>query len=101
MKLKYNVTLLISFALIFCSCVKENIDIFIIEGYITDSISHQPIGGVPIRVDAIKSPSGMGIVSGGNRETVGQATTDKKGYYKAKLKVFKGAQRLQIFLNEE
>ncbi|WP_161890551.1 carboxypeptidase regulatory-like domain-containing protein [Pontibacter russatus] len=92
--------LLISLLIVISSCERKDVDIFIIEGQITDDISNQPIEGVEIRVDAIKSSSGMGIISNGKRKTVGKATTDRNGYYKAKLKVFNGAQRLEISINE-
>lgn len=92
--------LLMSLLILLSSCDREDIDIFTIEGKIIDDVSLQPIEGVQIRVDAIKSPSGMGIITDGRRETVGVATTDRNGYYKAKLKIFQGAQYLEIFVNE-
>lgn len=82
----------------FSSCEKEDTDT--IEGQIIDAISNQPIEGVRIKVDATKSPTSMGIINGGRRETVGNAITDKNGYYKSNLKLFNGAERLQIFINE-
>lgn len=100
MKTSYYVAALISFFVVFSSCKREDVDIFTIEGYITDDISNQPIEGVLVRVDAIKSSSGMGIITDGKRKTVGEATTDGNGYYKLKLKVFVEAQRLEIFINE-
>ncbi|MBX0334457.1 carboxypeptidase-like regulatory domain-containing protein [Pontibacter sp. HSC-14F20] len=92
--------LLLSLLIMFSSCEKEDIDIFIIEGQIRDDLSNQPIEGVHISVDAIKSPSGMGIITDGKRKRVGEATTDKNGYYKARLKVFQEAQLLEISINE-
>ncbi|WP_242917563.1 Ig-like domain-containing protein [Pontibacter liquoris] len=101
MKIIATVLMWMSVTLIFSSCVREDVDVFTIEGYITDEISHQPIAGVPITFIAIKSPSGMGILNGGNSETAGQATTNEKGYYKAKLKVIKEANGLEMQINED
>ncbi len=99
MKIKIKfVILLLSLASLNSACEKE-IDIITIEGYIRDEASIEPIAGIQIFVDAIKSSSGMGIITNGRRENVGQGTTDSKGYYKIKLKVFKEAERLEFFIN--
>jgi hypothetical protein len=92
--------LFMSLLIVFSSCEREDIEVFIIEGKIIDNVSNQPIEGIQVRVDAIKPSSGMGIITDGRRETVGGATTDRNGYYKAKLKVFHEAQYLEIFINE-
>jgi hypothetical protein len=100
MKIVNYLILLLSLLVVFSSCEKEDVDVFIIEGQITDDITNQPIDGVQISIDAIKSSSGMGIITDGKRKAVGKATTDRNGYYKAKLKVFNEAQRLELFINE-
>ena len=100
MKIIATVLIWMSVTLIFSSCVREDVDVFTIEGYITDEISNQPIAGVPIKLVAIKSPSGMGIINGSKSETAGQATTNENGYYKTKLKVIKEANSLILSINE-
>lgn len=100
MKAIPNLILLLSLCIVFSSCEKEDAEIYVIEGRITDDISNQPIEGVQIQVDAVKSSSGMGLITDGRRETVGEATTDRNGYYKANLIVFNDAQRLEMSINE-
>ncbi|RYE27557.1 MAG: hypothetical protein EOP42_19075 [Sphingobacteriaceae bacterium] len=41
----------------------------------------------------------MGIITDGKRETIGYTTTDKNGHYKIKLKIFRGAERLEFYIN--
>lgn len=81
------------------SCTKEGIDTVTVEGVVRDDASKDPLVGIYISIDGIKSPSGMGIITDGKRETVGRTTTDANGYYKVKLKVFKEAERLEFYLN--
>lgn len=81
------------------SCGKADIDIMSIEGVVKDYVSGQPVSGVTINIDAIKSPTGMGIITDGRRKNVGQTITDSKGYYRVKLKVFEEAERLEFTLN--
>ena len=69
-----------------------------IEGFINDQASLEPVAGVQIFVHAIKSPPGMGFL-GGKRESVGSGTTNSRGYYKIKMKVFKEAERIELFIN--
>src|ERR1035437_4131737 len=75
------------------SCSKEATDSFKIEGLVRDEITLKPIPGVEIFASAV---SGVGF---GRNENVGQAITDADGYYKLKLKVFKGAERLDLYVN--
>lgn len=100
MKTVTNIMLLILVCLVFSACEKEDVKIYDIEGKITDDILNQPIEGVHITIDAVKSPSGMGVITSGRRETVGETTTDISGYYKVRLVVFDEAQRLEIAINE-
>jgi hypothetical protein len=72
----------------------------VIEGFVREDISNQPIDNVYIFVDAIKSSTGMGDFISGNRENAGQAKTDSKGYYRLSLIVFEGAERLEFRINE-
>lgn len=81
------------------SCRKEGINTINVEGVVRDDASKKPIAEIFIAIDGIKSPSGMGIITDGKREAVGQARTDANGYYRVKLKVFKGAERLELYLN--
>ena len=91
------IILIFSIAFLNSSCEKD-IETMTIEGTIRDEASLEPIAGILIFVDATKSPSGMGLL-GGKRESVGQGTTDLKGYYKIKLRVFKEAENLDLFIN--
>lgn len=88
----------LSIAIIF-SCKKENIESISVEGVVRDDASKQPLSGIFISIDGLKSPSGMGIITDGRRKAVGRTTTDANGYYKVKLKVFKEAERLEFYLN--
>ena len=81
------------------SCTKEDLDIIILEGVVRDDASKDPLAGIYISIDGIKSSTGMGIITNGRRKTVGQTTTDGNGYYKVKLKVFKDAENLEFYLN--
>ena len=84
---------------IIVSCKKEGIETISFEGVVKDDVSQQPLAGVSISVDAIKSPTGTGIVTDGKRETVGRTRTDANGRYKVQLNVFKEAERLEFWLN--
>ncbi len=92
--------LLILLLLVLSSCEKEKTDNYTIEGQVRDDITNLPVEGVHISVDAIKPSSGMGIITDGKRKTVGEVTTDRNGYYRANLKVFQEAQRLEISIND-
>ena len=81
------------------SCEKE--DKFIIEGVIRDAASDRPLEGISLKVDAIRSSSGWGILTDGRRETVASASTDANGYYRIKIKVFKLAESLEFYLNPD
>ena len=81
------------------SCKKEDVETIVVEGAVADDASKNPLAGIIIFIDGIKSSSGMGIITDGKRETVGRATTDANGYYKAKLKIFKDAEYLEFYLN--
>ena len=84
------------------SCTQEGIEskeTISVEGVVRDDASKAPLAGIHISIDGIKSPSGMGIITDGKRETVGRTTTDANGFYKVKLKVFKEAERLEFYLN--
>lgn len=82
------------------SCKKDfrNFQVITIEGVVKDDASKQPLSGIFITIDAIKSPTSWEGWDG-RRETVGSVTTDANGYYKVKLRVFKGAERLEFYLN--
>lgn len=84
---------------VYFSCEKEGIDVFTVEGIIRDDVSMQPISMIPVSIDAIKPPTGVGIITDGKRERVGRASTDANGYYKVKLKVFEEAKRLEFYVN--
>jgi hypothetical protein len=84
---------------IFSGCKKDNSDRMLIQGVVRDEASFQPVPGITISIDAIKSSSGWGILADGRRETIGEATTDANGYYKVKLNVFPEAERLEFYLN--
>lgn len=99
MKLNLFSLILLLLTLVFCACEREDTTIYILEGYMTDRVSGQGVDGVRIEVDAVKSSSGMGIITDGNRSFAGRATTDKNGYYKLRLSVFDGAEYLQMFIN--
>ena len=77
----------------------EDMDIIIVEGYIKDDASNIPLTGITLNIDAIKSPSGMGIITDGKRKKVGQTVTDANGHYKVKLKLFKEAESIEFWLN--
>lgn len=98
MKPRYILILFLLMFLAF-SCRKEGIKTFSVEGVVRDGASNLPLSGIIIYIDAIKSPTGMGIITDGNRENVGRVRTDANGYYKAKLKVFKSAESLEFYLN--
>ncbi len=98
MKPRYIFILFLSIAIGF-SCKKEGIEIISVEGIVRDDASKQPLSNIVISIDGIKSPSGMGFITDGKRENVGQTTTDANGYYKVKLKVFSEAERLEFYLN--
>ncbi|TXK36663.1 carboxypeptidase regulatory-like domain-containing protein [Pontibacter qinzhouensis] len=99
MKWACGLSILFLLTLVFSSCERRDIDVFTLEGYLTDEVSGKPVPGVHIRIDGLKSPSGMGIITDGKRKTAGQAVTDNTGYFKAKLKVFKAAEQLELFIN--
>ena len=94
-----HILIIFSLVLITFSCRKEDIDTLTVEGMVRDDASKKPIAGISISIDGIKSPSGIGIITDGKRETVGKTKTDANGYYKAKLKVFNEAERLEFYLN--
>jgi hypothetical protein len=94
-----NIIISIGFTLLTLSCEKADTDIMSIEGIVKDYITGQPVSGVTISIDALKSPSGMGIITDGRRKNVGQTSTDSRGYYRVKLKVFDEAERLEFSLN--
>lgn len=93
--------IVILFLAIISSCKKQAIeaDIITIEGVVKDEASKEPIAGIVIKVDGIKSPSGMGIITDGKRKAAGRTSTDANGYYKITLTVFKEAERLEFYLN--
>ncbi|PVY39507.1 carboxypeptidase-like regulatory domain-containing protein [Pontibacter virosus] len=99
MRYKIHLIILLLLLLLTGSCERYDVDIFTIEGYVTDELN-QPVAGIAIGVDAVKTPSGMGIITDGKRKSAGNATTQENGYYSAKLKVFKDADRLEVALNE-
>jgi hypothetical protein len=76
-------------------------DLMAIEGIVRDDVSNQPIAGVEIYIDAVKPPSGMGILSDARRDHVGETLTDQNGNYKLNLKIFKEAVRLEVRVNRE
>jgi hypothetical protein len=98
MQLRYFFISFLLVSIIF-SCEKEGIDIITVEGVVRDDASWTPISGIFISIDGIKSPSGMGIITDGKRQTAGRTTTDVNGYYKVRLKVFEEAERLEFYLN--
>lgn len=71
MKSRYFFILFLTLTIIF-SCKKENIETISVEGVVTDDASNQPLPGMFISIDGIKSPSGMGLITDGKRETVGR-----------------------------
>jgi len=81
------------------SCEKQEMDIMIVEGYIKDDATKLPVAGITIHIDAIKSPSGMGIITDGKRKKAGETVTDANGHYKVKLRVFEEAEMLEFWLN--
>lgn len=86
--------------IIIFACEKgELTDTITVEGILRDDASKAPIAGIVISIDGIKSPSGMGIITDGRRKSAGRTTTDANGYFKVKLKIFKGAERLEFYLN--
>lgn len=99
MRYKLHLISLLLLILLTGSCERHDVDIFTIEGYVTDELN-QPVAGIAIGVDAVKTPSGMGFITDGKRKSAGNATTLQNGYYSAKLKVFKDADRLEVALNE-
>jgi hypothetical protein len=105
MQIRYIVILLSVALTANYSCTKEGIfakeeaDKMSVEGFVKDDASGEAITGVTIYIDAIKAPSGMGLITDGKRKRVGQTATDSKGYYKANLKIFKEAERLEFYLN--
>lgn len=99
--LKTTFFILFIVSLLFTNCKKEdNTKTIIVEGVINDKISNTPISGIQISIDAIKSPSGMGIINGGKREYIKSLITDNNGHYYTKLKVFDGAEKLEFKINE-
>jgi len=79
---KRHLFLLLILTLVNISCEMEDMDIIIVEGYIKDDASNIPLAGITINIDAIKSPSGMGIITDGKRKKAGETvTTDANGYY--------------------
>jgi hypothetical protein len=97
MLLRYSIVLFLSVALF--SCKKENADTISIEGVVTDDVSNLPVPGIVVSVDAIKSPSGWGILTDGKREPAGRVTTDANGYYKVNVKIFNEAEFLEFTIN--
>lgn len=86
--------------IIIFACEKgELTDTITVEGILRDDASKAPIAGIVISIDGIKSPSGMGIITDGRRKSARRTTTDANGYFKVKLKIFKGAERLEFYLN--
>ncbi len=85
------------------SCLKEPTETITIEGTVQDKVSKQPLRDVYIIIDGIKSAtSGFGgIIGNGERKNVGNVITDVNGHYKVKLNVFKGADRVNFYLNPE
>ncbi len=85
----------------FFSCTKEAVDVITIEGVLLDRASRQPIPGVSIIIDGVKSSSSWGIITDGKRETVGRTATNASGYYQIKMRIFKEAERLEFHLNQQ
>ena len=53
------------------SCEKEEMNTITVEGFIRNEIIKEPLAGIAIEVDAIKSLSGMGITFDGKRKRAG------------------------------
>lgn len=81
------------------SCEKEEKDTMTVEGFVLDQITKEPVAGVAIEVDAIKPPTGMGIITDGKRKRAATAITDINGFYHCKLKLFEEAERCEFKLN--
>ena len=82
------------------SCEKVATDKMTLEGYVRTHGTNDPIGNIIISVDAIKPGEGMGIITSGKRERLGQTTTNASGYYKFNLKIFEQAERLSFKIND-
>lgn len=82
------------------SCEKAATDTVILEGYVRTHGTNDPVSNIVISVDAIKSGEGMGIITSGKRERLGQTTTNASGYYRFNLKVFEQAERLSFEIND-
>jgi hypothetical protein len=100
MKSMRSFLILLFFSAIIFSCKKDQGETISLEGIVTDDISHQPIAGIGIQVDAIKSSTGWGILSDGKRAWAGRALTDQNGHYKLSAKIFEGAERLEFYISE-
>ncbi len=102
MQIRHYATLFL-LIVVFISCSKEPTETITIEGTVQDEVSQQPLSNIYIIIDGIKSAtSGFGgIIGNGERKNVGNVTTDVNGHFTVKLKVFKGADRLNFYLNPE
>jgi hypothetical protein len=101
MKVLYIIYFILFLLVTLYSCKKDELsgETTIVEGVLRDDVSKEPIPGVVILVDGVKTSSGMGIITDGMRKSLGQTTTDQAGKFKMKLKVFDKADRLQFFIN--
>jgi hypothetical protein len=100
MKSMRRFLVLLFFSAVIFSCKKEDGEKISLEGIVTDDISHQPIAGIEILADAIKSSTGWGILSDGKRASADRAVTDQNGHYKLTAKIFEGAERLEFQISE-
>ena len=92
--------ILLASSLLAMNCKKkEATKTIIVEGIIKDNISNAPVAGIGISIDAIKSPTSMGMSISGRRENIEKLETDINGYYYAKLKVFQDAETLEFNFN--
>ena len=99
--MKLNLIFLLIFSLLTVSCEKQNNSkSIIVKGVIRDQISNRPVADIKIFISAIKSPSGMGIIAGGRRESITQVVTDNNGRFYANLEVFDEAESLEFKINE-
>ena len=102
MKPKVMRTKIFLFALILCSflsCEKEDTNRMRLKGRISDAYTNKPLSNVKISIDAIKSSSGMGIITGGKRMRIANFVTNENGDYDVKLKVFDGAENFYFYIN--
>ena len=98
---KINFIALFVISLFAMNCKKQEVTkTIIVEGVVRDNISNAPVAGIGISIDAIKSPTSMGISASGRRENAEKLVTDNNGYYYAKLKVFQDAETLEFNFNQ-